>query len=122
MEVTQILLVVTVLVLTAILSVIGFEVFLILKEVRQSFRKMNKILDDAGLISESVAKPIAGFSNLTLSLRSLGEFVRGFVGGGKEVEESATTGALPEPKEKPADSLPESSPRRFFHRAGKKLS
>ena len=122
MEVTQILLVVTVLILTAILSVIGFEVFLILKEVRQSFRKMNKILDDAGLISESVAKPIVGFSNLTLNLRSLGEFVRGFIGEGKEVKESATTGALPERKEKPADFLPEPSVRRFFHRAGRKLS
>ena len=70
MEVTQILLVIVVLVLTTIISIVGVEVFLILREVRQSVRKTNKILDDAGLISESVAKPIVGMSNFLTGLKS----------------------------------------------------
>jgi len=63
MENTQILLVGVVTVLTGILTLIGVQVFLILKEIKRSIEKMNKMLDDAGLISESVARPIASLSN-----------------------------------------------------------
>jgi hypothetical protein len=63
MENTQILLVGVVTVLTGILTLIGVQVFLILKEIKRTIEKMNKMLDDAGLISESVARPIASLSN-----------------------------------------------------------
>lgn len=116
MEITQILLVVTVLVLTTILSIVGFEVFLILKEFRQSVRKINKILDDAGLISESVAKPISGLSDLATGLRALAEFVKKFL---EEKKESSSAKA----SEGKQEELPSESPaRRFFLRAGKRLS
>lgn len=62
-DVTQGLLVVVVIVLTVLLTAVGIQVFFILREVQQSIKKTNKILDDAGLISGSVAKPIAAISN-----------------------------------------------------------
>lgn len=60
---TQILLIAVVTVLTVLLTVIGVQVFFILKEIRRSIGKFNKMLDDAGTISESVARPIASLSS-----------------------------------------------------------
>lgn len=62
-DITQGLLVVVVVVLTVLLTAVGIQVFFILRELRQSVKKTNKILDDTGLISESVAKPISVISN-----------------------------------------------------------
>jgi hypothetical protein len=66
---TQILLIIVVSVLSAVLAVIGIQVFLILKESKRSIEKFNKILEDAGTISSSITKPIAAlsssFSNLS---------------------------------------------------------
>lgn len=55
MEITQTTLVIVIVVLTAVLSLIGIEVFFILKEVQQSVKKINKVLDDGGVVSGSVA-------------------------------------------------------------------
>lgn len=65
---TQILLIIIISILTIVLTVIGIQVFYIFKEARQSIQKVNKILDDAGAVSESIAKPIISLSN------SLGSF------------------------------------------------
>jgi len=70
MEITQILLIIVVLALTSIMSIVGVEVFFIFKELRKSIKKFNKMLDDMGLITESVAKPIAGFSGFITGLKS----------------------------------------------------
>jgi hypothetical protein len=70
MEITQILLVIVVLALTSIMSIVGIEVFFIFKEIRQSMKKLNKMLSDMGLITESIAKPIAGFSGFVSGLKS----------------------------------------------------
>lgn len=59
---TQILLIAVVIVLTLLLTVIGIQVFFILREIRETIRKFNKIVDDAGTISESIAKPISSLS------------------------------------------------------------
>ena len=58
----QALMVVVVTTLTIVLSIIGFQVFLILREVQQSVKKVNKMLDDMGKISGSIATPIASIS------------------------------------------------------------
>ncbi len=67
MDATQILLIGVVTVLTILLVVIGIQVFLILKEIQQSIKKTNKMLDDAGTISGSIASfsgKISGFSGV----------------------------------------------------------
>ena len=63
MDNTQILLIAVVTVLTVLLTLIGVQVFFILRELKKTFEKFNKIIDDAGIISGSVAKPIASLSN-----------------------------------------------------------
>jgi phosphoglycerate-specific signal transduction histidine kinase len=62
-DTTQILLIAVVTVLTALLTIIGVQVFFILKEIKKTIEKFNKMMDDMGLISESVARPIASLSN-----------------------------------------------------------
>lgn len=90
MDTAQILLIVVVSVLTVILSLVGFEVFLILRELKKTVNKTNKILDDTGLISESVAKPIAGLSGFLTGLKDSANIVKLLAerfGGDDEPEE-----------------------------------
>lgn len=75
MEPAQILLTVVVIVLTIVLVAVGIQVFLILKEVRQSVQKMNKILDDAQEVSHSVAKPISSLSTSLMGISGVGGLV-----------------------------------------------
>ena len=60
---TQILLIAVVSVLTVILAIIGIQIFYILREGRRSIEKVNKMLDDVGSITSSVAKPIINLSS-----------------------------------------------------------
>lgn len=69
-DLTQLLLVVVVTVLTSLLTIIGIQVYYILKEFRKTIEKSNKILDDGGVISESVAKPAQSFSGLIMGIKS----------------------------------------------------
>lgn len=92
MDSAQILLIIVVMVLTAILTLVGVEVFFILRELRETVKKTNKILDDSGLITESIAKPIAGFSGFLVGLKDSANIVKLLVerfGGDDEEEESA---------------------------------
>jgi len=66
----QILLVVVVTSLTTLLVFVGIQVIHILRELRESTQKLNKILDDFGVVSESVAKPIAGVSGFLTGIQS----------------------------------------------------
>jgi len=70
-ESAQLLLIVVVITLTILLTVVGVEVFLILKEFKKSVEKINKILDDAGTISGSVAKPVSSVSSSLGSLSGI---------------------------------------------------
>lgn len=58
-DATQILLMLIILVLTTMLTVIGVQVFFILREFRVTLQKANKVLDDTGVISESVSQPVS---------------------------------------------------------------
>jgi hypothetical protein len=62
-DTTQVLLIVVVTTLTILLTIIGVQVFFILREFKRTIEKMNKMLDDAGTISESIARPIASLSD-----------------------------------------------------------
>lgn len=68
---TQLILIIVVVVLSVLLSLIGIQVFFILKEVQKSVQKANKMLDDTGVITESISKPIASLSNSLTSLSSI---------------------------------------------------
>lgn len=59
-----------VIVLTILLLVLGIQVFFILRELRKTIDKANKVLDDTGVITESVSKPISSFSSLAMGLKT----------------------------------------------------
>jgi hypothetical protein len=69
-DTTQILLIAVITVLTVILTVIGIQLIYILKELRKTVDKVNKILDDTAIVSENIAKPVAGISSLLTGLKA----------------------------------------------------
>ena len=73
---TALFLVITV--LTILLIVLGIQVFFILRELRKTLEKANKVLDDTGIITESVSKPIASLSSLTMGLKTGASIARLF--------------------------------------------
>ena len=127
MDLTQIILSSAVFVLTTILALVGIQVFLIFKEIRQSIRKVNKILDDTGLVSESVSRQLSNVSGLVSGVQALvglGKMLLHRNGDG--VKDQREDLLLEEKNGNENFSQVESeiaSPiRRFFTRAGKRLS
>lgn len=66
-SISQIILVAVIVLLTFVLVILGFQIFLILKESKETLRKVNKILDgasgvmgSAGLISNPLVKVVLG--------------------------------------------------------------
>lgn len=62
-DTTQGFLIIVITTLTILLTIIGIQVFFILREFQKSIEKINKMLDDAGMISESIAQPISSLSS-----------------------------------------------------------
>jgi hypothetical protein len=71
MDITQIVIIVSLVCITGIIVASGVWLILILKELKITVNKTNKILDDTQNITSSVAKPIS----------SISEFVMGFKNG-----------------------------------------
>lgn len=67
---TQILLIVVISTLTIILSMIGIQFFLILKEFKKSIFKVNDMLDDGTVITGTVAKSVSGVSNILSGIKA----------------------------------------------------
>lgn len=87
----QFILFLVVIVLTLLLVILGWQVFLILKDFRKTIEKTNKVLDGATSITESVATPISALSSLSTTLKagsliSIIKIVRGFLAKDDEVE------------------------------------
>ena len=85
----QLVLLIVILALTVLLVILGVQVFLILKELRQTITKTNKVLDHANSITENIETPLAALSSLTLgvkasSLITIVKFVRGLLSKEKE--------------------------------------
>lgn len=70
----QIALFLVIIVLALLLVVLGVQVFFILKELKQTVFKFNKVLDDTGAITESVSKPISSLSTLAMGLKTGARF------------------------------------------------
>jgi hypothetical protein len=59
-----------IIILTLLLVILGIQVFFILKELRKTIDRANKILEAAGNITESVSKPISSLSTLAMGLKT----------------------------------------------------
>lgn len=71
---TQILLFTVVTSLTVLLIIIGIQVFLILKEVKKTVMKFNRILDDTTVVSGTVSRSV---NDLSKSVSELSGFASG---------------------------------------------
>lgn len=88
----QLVLLLVILVLTILLVILGVQVFLILKELRNTISKTNKVLDNAGTITENIEAPLSALSSLALgvkasSLITVAKFVRSLLGKHKGEED-----------------------------------
>ena len=82
----QTILFLVIIILTVLLVILGIQVFFILKELRKTIDKTNKVLDDTGVITGSVSKPIASFSTLAMGLKT-GATIAKILQGGKKNHE-----------------------------------
>jgi hypothetical protein len=85
----QMVLLLVILVLTIMLVVLGIQVFYILRELRDTVHKTNKVLDNANSITENIDVPLSALSSLTLgvkasSLLTVAKFVKTLLGKSKE--------------------------------------
>jgi hypothetical protein len=83
MDTAQILLITVVSVLTLLLVILGIQVFLILREVKNTLSKANRVLDDAGVISKSISTPVSSLSTI-LSGVKLGSLIASFLSDRKK--------------------------------------
>lgn len=125
MEPTQILLFSVVTALTCLLVFLGVQVFFILREARRTIEKINKLLDSANLVSDSVARPIAGLANFVDGIKNFGNLM-GVILNKKEVplERGYDRGEIEEQEEGHRSHIQtlQERGRRFFHKDGKPLT
>lgn len=69
-DTVQFVLFIVILILTVLLVILGIQVYFILKEIRHTIQKTNKVLDDTGLITESISKPVSSLSSLSMSIKA----------------------------------------------------
>ncbi|MFH1841066.1 MAG: hypothetical protein ABH807_02840 [Candidatus Shapirobacteria bacterium] len=85
METAQIVLIVVVVVLTLLLCVIGVQLFFILREVRWSLRRVNRILDEAEVMTRSISRPVLAMGEVLSQAATMMGVIGRFVGGKKNV-------------------------------------
>lgn len=70
-EPTQVLLFTVVIILTALLVAIGWQIFQILSEIRKMLMKFNTMVDGAVSISGNVSKSLQNLSGFSEGLRAI---------------------------------------------------
>ena len=133
----HILLIFVITTLTVLLFIIGLEVFQILKELKKTLEKVNRILNDTGRITNSIATPVEEASEFLLGLKkgvnflnSVSKFFKDKDSQKKieeieEVEEEEKEEKTLKSKKKPTSAAPpaksSTGKKRFFTRKGKSL-
>ena len=85
----QFVLFLVIIVLTVLLVVLGVQAFFILKELRKTVSKANKVLDDTEVITHSVSGPLSSLSSLTMGLKAGGLIARLLKGKKKSGKEKS---------------------------------
>lgn len=70
MDITQIVIIISLLAITTIIVVCGIYFVRLLKDLNVTLKKTNLILDDAHLITDSVAKPVSSLSDFLMGLKN----------------------------------------------------
>ncbi|MDP2649386.1 MAG: hypothetical protein Q8P10_00925 [bacterium] len=69
-DTVQAVLIFVVVILTILLVVLGVQAFFILRDFRKTVKKTNKVLDDTGVITESVSGPVSKLSTIMSGLKA----------------------------------------------------
>ena len=70
MDLTQIVIVVSLILVTGVIVACGVGLYALLRELKITISKTNTILDDTKLITNSVAKPVSSFSEFMMGFKS----------------------------------------------------
>lgn len=70
MDITQIVIIVSLLAITIIIVICGIYFIKLLKDLNITLKKTNLILDDAHLITDSVAQPVSSLSDFLMGLKN----------------------------------------------------
>jgi len=70
MEPSQIVIVIVSITLTLLIVVLSIQVWFILKEIRISMQKVNKMLEDAGKVTGTVSEGVGGMASLVSGLKA----------------------------------------------------
>lgn len=70
MEIVPAVLAASIGILTVTLAFVGFQIVRILSEAKKSVEKVNKMLDDAGRMTESIAGPTSSISGIFFGLKT----------------------------------------------------
>ena len=79
-QIVQFVLVIVIVVLAILLVVLGIQVYFILKELRQTVIKTNKVLDDTEVITESIAEPVSSLASIGTTIKAATSIVNMFLG------------------------------------------
>ena len=69
-DITQVILLLVLGILTLLLMVLGIQVYFILREFRKTVIKANRVLDDTQQITQNVSAPLASLSTLSTTLQA----------------------------------------------------
>lgn len=70
MDLPQLLLLLAIVTLTVVLTIIGIQLFFLLKESRETLRKADHIVDNLDFLTGSLVRTSSTFSHLSSSLQS----------------------------------------------------
>lgn len=70
MEPTQILLFIVITALTVVLTLIGVQIFLLLRDIRKMFTNMNEFVTQGTIYTQKIAHSLTGFSALLTGLKA----------------------------------------------------
>jgi len=92
-DAVQLILLLVIITLTVLLVILGVQVFYILRDLRRTVKKTNKILENAEGITEGIQGPITAISSFVLgtkatSLVTLVGFIKHLLGKDKEDEKN----------------------------------
>lgn len=70
MDITQIVIIISLIAITVTIVIGGIYFIRVLKDLNLTLKKTNIILDDAHIITDSVAKPVSSFSDFIMGLKN----------------------------------------------------
>lgn len=92
LDTVQFILLFVIVILTILLLILGVQVFLILRDLRKTITKANKVLDNAGTITDSVRGPLTSLSSIATGIKAgsfltLARFLKSILSREKEEED-----------------------------------